>query len=140
MKGSNRIFHLRCNTKDSYEIWKEKLQHSIGESAGKNKKLTMDMYKEEINQYFDFWRYLRISEDAFKFQAEVGDLILCISKKSFGKGVVDKLCIVVKLDTGNNNDCLKGTDTNELFVLRVGMSMDQGIVLQSWDEFRIYKS
>ena len=84
----------------------------------------MDLYKEEINQYFDFWRYLRISEDAFKYQAEVGDLILCMSKKSFGKGVVDKACIVVKLDTGNNNASMKGDDSNELFVLRVGNSME----------------
>jgi len=55
----------------------------------------MDLYKEEINKYFDFWRYLRISEDAFKYNAEVGDLILCMSKKSFGKGLVDKVCIVI---------------------------------------------
>jgi len=76
----------------------------------------MELYKEEINKYFDFWRYLRISEDGFKHQAEVGDLILCMSKKSFGKGHVDKICIVIKLTTGNEN----GMEQNELFVLRVG--------------------
>ena len=39
-----------------------------------------------------------------------------MSKKSFGKGHVDKICIVIKLDTGNEN----GMEQNELFVLRVG--------------------
>ena len=69
---------------------------------------------------------MRISEDAFKYQAEVGDLILCMSKKSFGKKDVDKACIVVRLDTGggNENGTGRATDKDELFVLRVGNSLE----------------
>jgi len=31
------------------------------------------------------------------------------------------------------------TGENELFILRVGSQLDQGIILQTWHEFRIYK-
>jgi len=60
----------------------------------------MNIYKDDISRYFDFWRFLRIDENMFKYQAEVGDLILCQSKKQFAiKGVrgVDKICLVIKL-------------------------------------------
>ena len=45
--------------------WKKRLEHSIRSSAGVKKELSLEMYKDEINIVFDFWRYLRISEEAF---------------------------------------------------------------------------
>jgi len=42
----------------------------------------MDKYKDDISSKFDFWRFLRIDEETFLHQAEVGDLLLCRSKKS----------------------------------------------------------
>ena len=49
---------------------------------GTLKKLSLDKYKDDISNKFDFWRFLRIDEEAFLLQAEVGDLILCRSKKN----------------------------------------------------------
>jgi hypothetical protein len=57
-----------------------KLKHSIFSSNGYKKKLSMNMYIEDMSKFFDYWRFLRIPEDAFIRQAEVGDLILCSSK------------------------------------------------------------
>lgn len=43
----------------------------------------MDIYKNDMSKYFDFWRFHRIDEEGFQNLAEVGDLILCQSKKKF---------------------------------------------------------
>jgi len=45
------------------------------------KELSLDKYKDDISNWFDFWRFLRIDEIGFKDQAEVGDLVLSRSKK-----------------------------------------------------------
>ena len=78
------------------------------------------MYADDFNAYFDFWRFLRITEEALNYQADIGDLILCKSKRKTKKkqqrknvSEVDKICIVLKLETD-----LSGT--TETFVLRVG--------------------
>ena len=45
------------------------------------------------------------------------------------------LCLVVKLQTG-----VPEKKKDEVFIIRVGNNLDQGIVIQSWEEFRIYKT
>lgn len=79
--GSNRVFNLRCANDVDYNNWIKKLNHSINSSIGKQKKLTMELYKDDINGWFDFWRFLRINEKNFVQQAEIGDIILCQSKR-----------------------------------------------------------
>ena len=107
MVGCKRVFNLRCQDQSSYDLWVLKLKHSIYLSNGYKKKLSMDRYIEDISKYFDYWRFLRITEDAFIKQAEVGDIILCskISKMAMprrqdmkiSKTFVDTVCLVVKL-------------------------------------------
>jgi len=81
MEGSGRIFYLRCHNKESYEIWKTKLKHSIDRSTGSKKELNAKIYEENFNTYFNFWRFLRITEKALNYQADTGDLILCKAKE-----------------------------------------------------------
>ena len=90
-----------------------------------------------MSKHFDFWRFHRIDEEGFANVAEVGDLILCQSKKKFKLGTgpsVDRICMVVKLQSEQK------PDETELYVLRVGTSLAAGIVLQPWDDFRIFKT
>lgn len=106
----------------------------------------MNLYIEDMSKFFDYWRFLRITEDAFIKQAEVGDLILCSSKNKVniprvrqevqrGQTMVQHLCLVVKLETG-----VPSKKKDEVFIIRIGTSLDQGVVIQSWEEFRIYKA
>ena len=143
--GSKRVFNLRCQDPQAYDTWMVKLKHSIFSSNGFKKKLSMNMYIEDMSNYFDYWRFLRITEDAFIRQAEVGDLILCSTKKKVNiprrqevlrsQTMVQHLCLVVKLQTG-----VPEKKKDEVFIIRVGNNLDQGIVIQSWEEFRIYKT
>lgn len=97
----------------------------------------MDIYKKDMSKHFDFWRFHRVDEEGFQNVAEVGDLILCQSKKKFKLGTgpsVDRICMVVKLQSEQK------PDETELYVLRVGTSLAAGIVLQPWDDFRIFKT
>ena len=134
MAGCSRIFHLRCQKQESYMDWKTKLQDSIGLSNGKNQGLSMSLYKDDLKKDHEFWRNLRIQENLFKEEAQVGDLILCLTKN--GRDV-EQLFLLVQLDTGNQRGSMK---SNDLFVLRIGSSLDSGIILQLWSEFRIYRS
>jgi len=98
----------------------------------------MKLYTNDISKYFDFWRFLRLSEESLKYTAESGDLLLCQTKKRLvmggGSGNVDKICLVVKLV------CEFDESEEEIFILRVGHNFEQPMILQSWDEFRVYKS
>lgn len=49
--------------------------------------------------------------------------------------MVQHLCLVVKLETG-----VPSKKKDEVFIIRIGTSLDQGVVIQSWEEFRIYKA
>jgi hypothetical protein len=42
----------------------------------------MDSYKSAGSSH-KFWRFIRISEDAFLDQVEVGDLLLCTRKNKY---------------------------------------------------------
>ncbi len=120
------MFNLKAQSKDDFEMWKQKLSHSISHSMGSKKQLSMKDYEHDITKYFDFWRFLRLSEDAFKQVAEVGDIILCQTKKfqlkQSGSANADKICLVVKLTTEEKKN-------EELFILRVGNSLQQPMVL-----------
>lgn len=83
LKGSERTFNLRCSNGEEFNEWKRKLNHSIEASIGKKRDIAMNMYKTNINQVFDFWRFLRIPEQLVLDQAELGDIILCLKKKKF---------------------------------------------------------
>ena len=136
--GSKRVFNMRCSDQETFTIWQLKLRHSINSSIGKLKGLTLEQYQDDVSKFFEFWRFLRIDENMFKYQAEVGDLILCKSKKSIllkGSKGIDKICLVMKLQSDGDN-----FNKSELFVLRVGTSLSHPIVLQSWEEFRIHKN
>lgn len=85
IKGSNRVFNLRCSKIDQYLAWIRRFHHTIGTSNGVIKELKISRYTNDVSKYFDFWRFLRIDEIGFKDIAEVGDIILCKSKKSQGK-------------------------------------------------------
>lgn len=80
---------------------------------------------------------MRIHEDYFINEAEVGDLILCQTKKGKMKmvsaAVPDQIGIIVKLRDDNLQD------KDEVFILKVGQSINRPIILQSWREFRVLK-
>lgn len=78
MQGSNRLFILRCQNEEDFLVWQKKLTHSIDYSYGKVKKLTIDDYSDIINNMFEFWRFLRVTEKMLKQTADVGDIILCL--------------------------------------------------------------
>lgn len=80
IKGSNRVFHLRARNTENYETWKRKITHSVNSSNGVLKDLTIDTYSEDVESSFKFWRFMRISEEAFHQQAETGDLLVCSNK------------------------------------------------------------
>lgn len=81
MLGSDRIFHLRClnninEGENSYQVWKDKLMHSINNSIGMQKELCLTIYNN--NDMFSFWRFMRVTEDALtQQQAHIGDILLC---------------------------------------------------------------
>ena len=64
-------------------MWKKRLNHSIDHSIGKKKNLAMNAYLSDISDIFEFWRFLRIPEPMMVEQAELGDIIICLSKKKF---------------------------------------------------------
>jgi len=80
LMGSNRVFNLRCQSQDEFEVWQKKLRHSLISSIGKLKELSMEHYKDDYGSLYDFWRFMRIDEEAFILNAEVGDMILSKSK------------------------------------------------------------
>ena len=53
---------LKCQDLNSWRLWKCRLAHSIEKSAGKKRDLGMVKYTSDINQMFEFWRFLRIHE------------------------------------------------------------------------------
>ena len=66
IKGSDRIFYLRASNKEKYDTWKRKITHSVTSSNGVLKDLTIDTYSEDVENSFKFWRFMRISEEAFQ--------------------------------------------------------------------------
>ena len=87
----------------------------------------MDMYAKDIAKNVEFWRFLRIGESELDHVAEVGDLLLCETFKKYGKTstdhTIDQICIFIRLQS----DGTTGSKT-ELFVLRVGKSLANGIM------------
>lgn len=83
----------------------------------------MEKYNDDIGTRFEFWRFLRIPEANFVEETEVGDLILCMTKKKLKLGGVqpDRIGILVKMNAQNN-------DKPELFVLKAGDSFQRPIV------------
>ena len=49
IQGSNRVFNLKCDTFESFEIWQKKLKRSINTSVGKQRELSMEMYKNDVS-------------------------------------------------------------------------------------------
>ena len=136
IKGSNRVFNLRCANVVQYLDWIKRLTHAIVASNGVIKKLQLSDYKNDVSKYFDFWRFLRIDEDGFKDLAEVGDLILCKSKKS-PKQQVDQIGMVINLFSEDK------PDETEIYIFRTGTdnkNSQRGMILETWDDFRIYKN
>ena len=74
---------VSCGMSDLSEV--HDALDTIGTSNGVIKELKISRYTNDVSKYFDFWRFLRIDENGFKDIAEVGDIILCKSKKSQGK-------------------------------------------------------
>ena len=44
LKGSKRSFIMKCNNKEEFDQWKEKLTHAISNSNGKVKGLAINEY------------------------------------------------------------------------------------------------
>ena len=65
LKGSDRIFNLRVVNDDDYLVWKRKIEHSVSHSNGRQKDLSIDDYHEDVENSFKFWRFMRISEEAY---------------------------------------------------------------------------
>ena len=65
LKGSDRIFKLRVRNDDDYSVWKRKIEHSISHSNGRQKDLSVGDYSKDVENSFKFWRFMRISEEAF---------------------------------------------------------------------------
>lgn len=86
----------------------------------------MDSYNKDIAKNDDFWRFIRIDEYVLDKMAELGDILLCQSLKKFKIGKdrsIDKICIFIRLQS---ETVLNKT---ELFVLRVGNSLENGVIL-----------
>lgn len=98
--GSNRVFNLRCANLDEYSRWRKRLTHSINTSLGKLKEIKLDIYKNDISTQYEYWRFLRVQESILEEEAEIGDLVLCQTKKKFSMGNpgCDKVGIIVKLN------------------------------------------
>ena len=62
-------------------LWKVKLLNAIEKSMGKIHDLCMSDYKGNVDNVFDFWRFLRLPEAKVLDTADNGDIILCESKK-----------------------------------------------------------
>ena len=84
-------------------------------------------YKDNINQMFEFWRFLRIPEEMLLQTAEVGDLILCLGQKKYNlnnmSSAIEEVCIIVKLDDeedGIQATKMVGKPKQRLYVIRVG--------------------
>ena len=75
--GTDRVFNLKCLDDASFATWKARLSHSLAHSTGTLKQLTVKSYYTDIDKFQLFWRFLRITEEAFQLQTEIGDLILC---------------------------------------------------------------
>jgi len=65
IKGSDRCFQLRCLNKNDFLNWQTKITHSIDKSSGKSKGMALNDYKDDVNQLFEFWRFLRLPEEKF---------------------------------------------------------------------------
>lgn len=68
-------------------------------------------------------------------EAQLGDIILSKSKEK-GNNAVDRIAVVLKQDQ-EYYDSLGLSDPN-LFVMRVGPSQDQPIVIEFWNDFKAY--
>lgn len=138
LMGSNRVFNLRFSDEKSFKEWQRKLRYSISTSFGKIKELRIDNYKDDVDAKFEFWRFLRIHENNFNQEAEVGDLILFVTKKKLKLGAKlgvapqpDRIGIIIKLNSENNQ--------SEIYILRAGDHLNRPLILQSWSDFRIIK-
>lgn len=126
-------------------MWQGKLHHSIDKSMGKLQGLSLISYTDDVNQLFEFWRFLRVPEGLFLAQADVGDIILCLQKKKFSLSnrlqAIEEICLLIKLDTDEGNfGGNQGPSQSELYVLRAGSTKQEAVILQKWEDFRIYKS
>ena len=76
-----------------------------------------------INQVFDFWRFLRIPEQFMMDQAELGDLILCLKKKNVSTkdatSAIESIALVVR----KTDEDRIGKDS-DLAVLRTGDNLE----------------
>lgn len=143
--GSKRCFALKFQNQAEFEIWQAKLNHSIDRSSGKQKELSLGDYTDDVNQLFEFWRFLRVPEALFLAQADIGDIILCLQKKKFSLSnrlqAIEEICLILKLDTDVDNfGGGQKQNESELYVLRAGTTKQQAVILQKWEDFRIYKS
>lgn len=81
----------------------------------------MENYKKDINKLFDFWRFLRISENSVIEQAETGDIVLGLQcKKSMGKVSNIKIihvCLIIRID---EQSIEKKEDMSQIYVVRSG--------------------
>ena len=72
---------------------------------GRQKGLSLSEYTDDVNQLFEFWRFLRVPEALFLAQADIGDLILCLQKKKFTLAnrlaAIEEICLLIKLDSGD---------------------------------------
>lgn len=77
-------------------------------------------------------------------QADIGDIILCLQKKKFTLAnrlqAIEEICLLVKLDSDDGQFGGKPGEQSELYVLRAGSTKQASVILQRWDDFRIYKS
>ena len=96
----------------------------------------MDMYEKDLEKNVEFWRFLRIGESELDHVAEVGDILLCETQKKYRKNSennkINLICTFVRLQSETI------VNKTELFVLRVGPNLNNGVLFQPWEEFRIY--
>lgn len=117
-------------------MWRKKLTHSINTSLGKLKEIKLDTYKNDISTQYEYWRFLRVQEHILEDEAEIGDLVLCQTKKKFTMGSpgIDKIGIIVKLNLDQNSS------VSEMYILTAGDTVQNPIYFLPWNQFRIEKS
>ena len=75
----------------------------------------------DINKSFDFCRFLRIQENVFLDQVQIGDIILCYQKKKLTntniQQALENVVLTVRLVNEINNK-------SEVYIIRIGNNLN----------------
>lgn len=123
--GSKRVFVLKSVNPKEIIDWAITLHRHIHCSEGKKLDLTTTSQQKE------FWRFDRVSEEQFRFQASTGDLILFK-----GKSVAAKLQRGVTNSRYDHVAIILCYSTGDIAILEA--TGTEGVAIVQWDDFMRY--